>query len=108
MMTKEQFIDRINLIQKFHIEQNILNTLINKITDGHSIVTIGNSIIQEMIVMIEEDMGYKDILDWWLYEDVDKVIYDRDEEISVRTLDELYNFMTRNKNQILYKTGDLK
>jgi hypothetical protein len=93
IMTKKQFVDRINLIQKFHIEQYILNSLINKITDGYSIVTIGNSIVQEIIVMIEEDMDCKDILDWWLYEDVDKVLYYKDKEISVRTLDELYDYI---------------
>ena len=37
-----------------------------------------------------------DFLSWWLYEDVDKVIYDDDKKISVKTLEELYNFIISN------------
>lgn len=95
-MTKEHFLKRVNLIQNFHSEQETLSVLIGKITDGHNVVTIGNYLVSEMINMIEEDLGYRDILGWWLYEDVDKVIYDGDKEISVRTLEELYDYITNN------------
>lgn len=96
-MTKEQFIKRMNLIQNFQSEQQTLSVLIDKITDGYSIVTIGDYLVDEIINMIEEDLGYNDILAWWLYEDVDKVIYDNEKEISVRTLEELYDYMIKNK-----------
>ena len=96
-MTKEQFIKRMNLIQNFQSEQQTLSVLIDKITDGYSIVTIGDYLVDEIINMIEEDLGYNDILAWWLYEDVDKVIYDKDKEISVRTLEELYDYIIKNK-----------
>ncbi len=96
-MTKEQFIKRMNLIQNFQSEQQTLSVLIEKITDGYNIVTIGDYLVDEIINMIEEDLGYNDILAWWLYEDVDKVIYDNEEEISVRTLEELYDYMIKNK-----------
>ncbi len=96
-MTKEQFIKRMNLIQNFQSEQQTLSVLIDKITDGYNIVTIGDYLVDEIINMIEEDLGYNDILAWWLYEDVDKVIYDNEEEISVRTLEELYDYMIKNK-----------
>lgn len=95
-MTKEQFTKRMSLIQNFHSEQQTLSVLINKITDGYNAVTIGDYLVYEIVNMIEEDLGYKDILDWWLYEDVDKVIFDGDKEISVRTLGELYDYMTNN------------
>lgn len=96
-MTKEQFIKRMNLIQNFQSEQQTLSVLIDKITDGHNVVTIGNYLVSEMINMIEEDLDYRDILGWWLYEDVEKVIYDKDKEISVRTLEELYDYIIKNK-----------
>lgn len=96
-MTKEQFIKRMNLIQNFQSEQQTLSVLIDKITDGYSIVTIGDYLVSEMINMIEENLGYMDILAWWLYEDVDKVIYDNEKEISVRTLEELYDYIIKNK-----------
>lgn len=96
MINKKDFIKRMGLISNFCSEQETVQALINKISDGHSVVTVGDYIVCEMINMIEEDLGYKDILDWWLYEDVDKVIYMGEHgeiEISVRTLDELYDFM---------------
>lgn len=37
-----------------------------------------------------------DLISWWLYEDVDKVLYYKDKEISVRTIDELYNYINEN------------
>jgi hypothetical protein len=102
MMNKDQFIKRMKLIQNFISEQDTLQVLINKLTDSHNVISMGDYIISEMINMIEEDLGYKDILDWWLFEDVEKAIYEDDEngneiENSVRTLDELYDFMVNNK-----------
>jgi hypothetical protein len=101
MMTKEKFIKRMSLIQNFYSEQDTLQVMIEKISDGYSVVTMGNFIVDELVNMIEEDIGYKDILGWWLYEDVDKVIYEKDEskEYSVRTLDELYDYIARSKNE---------
>jgi hypothetical protein len=49
--------------------------------------------------MINEAMEIEDVdlLDWWLYEDVEKIIYVREEDsqekISVRTLEELYDYI---------------
>jgi len=105
MITKENFIKRMELIQNFHSEQDTMQVLINKITDGYSIVTVGDYIINEMIKMIAESFDSNDsiliddYLGWWLYEDVDKVIYESDgsKEYSVRTLDELYNYLANNK-----------
>ena len=94
MMSKEQFVKRMRLIQNFHSEQETLSVLIDKLIDGYNVVTIGNYLVQEIIDMIEEDLGYNDILAWWLYEDVDKVIYDKGKEISVRTLEELYDYIS--------------
>jgi len=95
-MTKEQFKNRMQLIQNFHSEQDTLQVIINKLTDGHSVVIMGEYIVQEIINMIEENLGYKDILTWWLYEDVDKVIWDKNgREYNVRTIDELYDYIAR-------------
>lgn len=37
-----------------------------------------------------------DLINWWLYEDVDKVLYYKDKEISVKTIDELYDYINEN------------
>ena len=96
MMSKQEFVRRMRLIQNFRSEQETLSLLVDKITDGMSIVTIGDYLIMEIADMIEESLDLKDdeLLDWWLYEDVEKVIYDtvNNVEISVRTLEELYDY----------------
>lgn len=100
MMAKEQFIKRMQLIQNFHSEQETLSVFIDKITDGYPVVTIGDYLVDEIINMITEDLKINkedNWLNWWLYEDVDKVVYEEKDgkkiEISVRTLGELYDFL---------------
>ena len=94
-MTKEQFIKRMGLIQNFHSEQQTLSALIDKLTDGYSVVTIGDYLVSEIIDMINHDMGIedKDLIEWWLYEEVDKVIYIDGKSVSVRTLEEFYDYI---------------
>lgn len=95
MLSKELFIKRMSLIQNFHSEQETLSVLIEKIIDGWAIVTMGEYLIDEMIDMINESLNMedKDLLCWWLYEDVKKVIYYEEEEIGVGTLEELYDYI---------------
>ena len=88
-----------SLVQNFLSEQKTLEALIDKISDGYSVVTIGNYLINEMIDMIEESLSYKDILEWWLFEDVEKKIYDSNgnEIADVTKLEDLYDYMVNNK-----------
>lgn len=96
-MKKDQFIKRMQLIQNFHSEQETLNLLIDKLVDGFPVVDMGNYLVNEILEMINEIMEIKDedLLSWWLYEDVEKIIYDEDKEISVRTLEELYDYIKK-------------
>ena len=96
-MEKDQFIKRMQLIQNFHSEQETLNLLIDKLVDGFPVVDMGNYLVNEILEMINEIMEIKDedLLSWWLYEDVEKIIYDEDKEISVRTLEELYDYIKK-------------
>lgn len=96
-MKKDQFIKRIQLIQNFHSEQETLNLLIDKLVDGFPVVDMGNYLVNEILEMINETMEIKDknLLSWWLYEDVEKVMYDGDREISVRSIEELYDYIKK-------------
>jgi hypothetical protein len=100
-MNKEEFIRRIALIQNFHSEQETLRILIGKLTDGYPIVDFGNYLAAEIISMINEVMDIKDtdLIDWWLYEDVEKIIYDNEEnEIAhLRTAGDLYDYIVGDK-----------
>jgi hypothetical protein len=101
MMTKEQFVNRINLIKKFYKERDALKKLINKLTDGYSIVTFGDELVYEIIETINEDMKINnndDLIDWWLCEEVEKVICeidddDNEKEMEVKTPEQLYDYI---------------
>lgn len=99
MMTKEKFIKVMSLIQNFESEQETVAVLINKITDGYPIVTIGNSLIEMLVEMINDDLDLtdRDLIDWWLYDGSKKIIYvtceDEELEVSVETLEELYDYI---------------
>jgi hypothetical protein len=101
MMTRELFKKRMELIGNFFSEQETLNVLVSKLTDGYPIIVFGDSVVTELLNMIAEDFERtdgNDLLDWWLYEKDNRVIYDGEfgeKEISVRSLDELYDYMVR-------------
>ena len=38
-------------------------------------------------------MNWKEEIEWWLYESVDKIIYYKDKKISVETAQQLLNFL---------------
>lgn len=103
-MTKDKFIKRIKLIQNFHSEQETLGALINKVTDGFCVVDFGDTLVTEIINMINEDLKIEDkyLIDWWLYEDVDKIIYEGDDcEVgtNVETVEQLYDYIVRSYNK---------
>lgn len=94
-INKEQFIKSMSQIQNLHSQQNTLNKLIDKLTDGFSVVNIGNYVVEELINMININLELEDtnLLDWWLYEDVEKIIYIDDKPVKVETLDELWDYI---------------
>lgn len=94
-MKKEIFIKRMTAILDFSKKQEDLNDAIDKFTDGGAIVTIGDSIIKELLDSIKEAMKIEDsdLLSWWLWEDVEKVIYCENKEFKVQTLEELYDYI---------------
>ena len=99
MIDKESFIKSIKEIQKFHKEQKVLDALIEKISDGFPVTTIGNNLVTSLIDVISSSFtspkSVKGLIEWWLYEKVDKVLYIENEEFSVRTLNEFYDFLVK-------------
>lgn len=98
-MEKDLFIKRMNTILDFEKEQKAISSLIDKITDGYPVVTFGGDLILELLSSINEAMNIRDndLLSWWLWENVDKIIYytekDNKQEIKVETLEELYDYI---------------
>jgi hypothetical protein len=101
-MTKELFIKRMSLIQNWESEMETLSVLGEKIFDGFYIPKIGGYLINTIIDMINESLHIEDkeLLSWWLYEDVEKIIYTGEYgeiAISIKTLDELYDYIAQQK-----------
>lgn len=94
-ITKEQFTKSMSQIQNLHSQQDTLNILIDKLTNGFWVVDIGSCVAEELIDMININLELEDtnLLDWWLYEDVEKIIYVDDKPIKVETLNELWDYI---------------
>ena len=45
------------------------------------------------MININLDLEDKDLLGWWLYEDVEKIICIDDKPVKVETLDELWDYI---------------
>ena len=98
-MTKKQFVKRIRLVQNFMSEQETLSALIYKLTDNSPVITMGNCLISTIIDLINESLSIddKDLLLWWLWEDVEKKIWWEDNgetiEAIVETPEQLYDYI---------------
>jgi hypothetical protein len=94
-MNKEAFVKRITLIKEFNTQQLELSKMIDKISDGFCVITIGDSLVYEIIEMINEELSIIDetLLEWWLYERSKKVIFLHGKEINVEKAEDLYDFI---------------
>ena len=45
------------------------------------------------MININLELEDTNLLDWWLYEDVEKIIYIDDKPVKVETLDELWDYI---------------
>ena len=92
-MNKEAFIKTINKYKQFIDASDKLNDLGIDLSEGpitDAIDAIFDAWLAEFLN--EEDI---DIIYWWLFEDVDKIIYDGDEEINVEDIEDLYNYLCK-------------
>jgi len=90
---KESFIKTINKYKQFIDTSNKLYDLGIDLCEGvisDSIDTIFDAWLVEFLN--EEDI---DTIYWWLFEDVDKIIYDGDEKINVEKIEDLYDYLCK-------------
>lgn len=99
-ISKRNFCKIINIIQNFQQERDAFTESIEKFCDGYIILTLGDSTIQSLVEYLEVvtyDDG--DYINWWLYEDVEKVVFVEEQEISLSTAEQLYDFLEENCNE---------
>lgn len=91
-MKKEEFIKIINTITK-------IDDIITKLYDIG--VDIVNSPLYDYVGIADTLWTYiygkegMDIINWWLYESVDKIITIDDENIDVTKVEDLYDFLNK-------------
>ena len=107
-MSYELFDETINCIKQFLVEQESVSDALEKHFCNNSFVcvTIGNDLLEQFIKVLCNAFGtpYEgkhvyDIISWWLYEDVEKTIYDQDgTTYDVSTTKGLYEYLTSIKD----------
>ncbi len=95
-ISKEKFVERINVLLEFNKENDEFQSFIDKFTDGLSISTFGDGLSSEYIGMLNEMIGLDyedDTISWWLYEFQDKPEHKKiyEKEYIVTTPEQLYD-----------------
>lgn len=94
-MDREVFVEQLNFMQSF-------NTKIDQLKDlGIDLI---NSDLYELPAKMFDNFIYSicteegsDLVFWWLYEDVEKVLIENDKKITLNTVYQLYDYLTENK-----------
>ena len=97
ILSKKDFIKVMKDIQAQRKIYNEVENALEKIIDGHFICGSDNKWLQALMKTLKvmfADEKY-DTIEWWLYEDVEKVITVNGVEISVESLDDLYDYLIR-------------
>ena len=100
MITKELFIKYIEQYQRFNsaferIEEALMGRkYASNLYEADWVDSVGY-MLDLFLKSHFTETGY-DLITWWLFEDVDKIIYEKDDTTtSVKTIDELWNFMSK-------------
>lgn len=99
MISLESFKKSIEVIRKYNDLQEELYKTLSKITDGNFIVTVGDELIADILRLLQESLNDEnDWIDWWMYEDVEKIVYypDENKKVDITKVEDLYNFLVEN------------
>ena len=92
-ITKKQFIDLINAIKKEDERLRDIEKSLEKYSSSY--IVFENALGDKIIKFLESYYKCGDLISWWLYEDVDKIIVDNGEEISIKAVGELYDYLNK-------------
>ena len=114
MISKQTFIKVIKLIQQQEEIDNKVGKSLETVCDGYVMFNSINEKYRALSLILKEIFkDDNDWIDWWLYEDVDKKIWEKDEkgkeiETLVDTPSKLYNFLIKNIKEKDKKTSQFK
>lgn len=94
MITKRDFIDFIAAIKKY---ESILDKMEDVLNTRGGLHESDFNIAVEELMSIFFDSHFTeegcDMIYWWLYEDVKKIIYDEDKEINITDIEDFYDYL---------------
>lgn len=94
-MSKEKFVDTLLKYQNFLNVSDQLMDLGIDLTEGPVTMAI-DTLLDSWIDSITDEAG-SDLIYWWLFEDVEKKIYEDDKVVAtLDTVENLYNYMKEN------------
>ena len=103
MISKQKFCEAIAAIQKDSEENDKLSDALDKyLLNGHAIVK--SSASYEMLIDLLKDMFNDNhqysMIEWWLYDKVDKYIYDNNKNViaDLTSVEALYDYLVENLN----------
>lgn len=99
-MDRELFVKQINLIQQLNTKTDQLKDIGINIVES-SLYDIPAKLFDNFVEAVCTEDG-ADLVFWWLYEDVDKVICENvgeaeEQKISLDTVYQLYEYLEKNK-----------
>lgn len=99
MLSKETFIKIITDMQKEDKKMNNLSSFLEEnVIDGYAIIkeSISRNCIWDILKDIYTEEG-ADLISWWMYEDVEKYLYDKTGKIieDLTTVESLYEYLTK-------------
>lgn len=100
MVSKETFIKIIELIQEQDKIDQEIGTALEKMCGSWVLFGTEHKIKKALFLLLDATINDKfDTISWWLYENVDKFIYDKKGNIieDLTSVDALHNYLIKNK-----------
>lgn len=102
MISKDTFCKVLSLIKEQDEIYDNVGIALESVMDGHFVVGTENRYFRALFLVLKEIFPDKDdYISWWLYEDVEKIVYDSlDTDTETWNLTEpeaLYDFLTNNR-----------
>lgn len=94
-MYRDNFCKLIGAIKKLQEDREILADGIEKVIDDYAIVTTGDETIKDIVEVLEsETHDESGLIEWWLYEDVEKNVWLEDgTKVDLKTAEQLYEYL---------------
>lgn len=104
-ISKEDFVSAIDAIEKYFKEIDEFSASMERYSGAGYYCTIGENLMNNYMTLLEnlvndvEDETGEFTLEWWFFEDVEKIIYVDEQEIDVSTPELLYNYFVLMDNR---------